>query len=582
MKSKGRKWAIGLAAAIAVSTVASTTSAAGRPSVPSAKKGGEVVYAIPDSLNGWCFSTALTGGPLGVSRMVYESLVERDAKGNFIPHLAQSWTPSEANKVWTFKLRPNIKFSTGEAFNAEAVKMNMDLGRGYTYGPKNVTYGSTGVGVNANIVSVDVVDDLTVKVTLDQPDADFIALMYRAGRYVMRAPSQALKADGSANNTANDPNACASKPLGTGPFMVQSWEPNNMVFVRNPLYWRKDKKGVQLPYLDQVTVTVVKEGLQRALAVRKGTVDAAYFGTVDATFIRDLQKRKSQVTEFKGNANSWGQWMPNVNKAGSPFKYKNCRLAAAHAVDWKTYNAKRLRGLGVYSGSIVGKDHIMFTTKGAPKYSVAKAKEYLAACNTDLGAAGPMKVTLYADTTSASLNNAKEIKRQMDAAGIGTNEIFQAEATTLVNSYIYVAGGNKMDFAQGTPAEGPGSGYVTLFFITKAFPTGAKSPVANTALGKGYNTITALGNHSDTKVDDLVLAAKAETDAKLRKQKFQAATEYMQSEGLTIPTLHTGAWTFVSKKAKLGGIGQFLNPDGKTFAPTKDVKGFEWTGIWKG
>ena len=162
------------------------------------------------------------------------------------------------------------------------------------------------------------------------------------------------------------------------------------------------------------------------------------------------------------------------------------------------------------------------------------------------------------------------------------NGIFQAEAITLVNSYIYVAGGNKMDFAQGTPAEGPGSGYVTLFFITKAFPTGVKSPVAGTALGKGYNTITALGNHSDTKVDELVLAAKAETDAKLRKQKFQAATEYMQGEGYTIPTLHTGAWTFVNKKSKLGGIGQFLNPDGKTFAPTKDVKGFEWTGIWKG
>jgi len=582
MKARGRKWVIGLVAAIAVSSVASTTNAAGRP-VAKAKTGGEVVYAIPDSLSGWCLQTALTGGPLGVSRMVYEALVDRDSKGNFIPQLAESWTASEANKVWTFKLRPNITFSSGEKFDAEVVKMNIELGRGNTYGAGKAIYGSTGVGVNANIVSIDVVDPLTVKITLDQADGDFIPLMYRAGRYVMRAPSQLLKSDGTGwPTTSTDPKSCNFNPIGTGPFKVQSYEPNNMVLVRNDTYWRKDKNGVQLPYLDKITVTVVKEALQRSLAVRKGTVDVAYFNIGDATFIKDLQQRKSVVTEYKGNVSQWGQWMPNVNKVGSPFKYKNCRLAAAYAIDWKLYNTKRYRGLATYSGSIVGKDHIMYTTAGAPKYNKATAQKYLADCNTELGAAGPMTVTVYADQSSQSINNSKEIKRQLEAVGIKVNEIFSAESSVLVNQYIYVKGGNKMDFAQGTPAEGPGSGYVTLFFLTKAFPVGAKSPVANTAYGLGYNTITALGNHSDTKVDDLIYAAKAETDPKLRKTKFQAATEYLQSEGYTIPTLHSGAWTFVSKKAKLGGIGQFLNPDGKTFAPTKDVKGFEWTGIWKG
>ena len=588
MKSKGMKWAVGLAAAVAVSTIASTSSAAGRPSAVSAKKGGSIVYAIPDTLGGWCIPTALTGGPLGVTRMVYESLVDRDSKGNFIPQLASKWVASEANKVWTFTLRPNIVFSTGEEFNAEVVKLNMDLGRGLILNGtlagrtlKNANYGSTGVGVNANILQVDAPDPLTVKVTLDRPDGDFIALMYRAGRYVMRAPSQLLKADGSTYaRTETGAGTCNNNGVGTGPFKIESYDPSNIVLVRNDKYWRKDKSGVQLPYLDKITVTVVKEGLQRALAVRKGTVDAAYFGLVDATFIKDLQKRKSLVTEYRGVPSSWGQWMPNVNKAGSPFKYKNCRLAAAYAMDWKTFNTSRYRGLATYSGSIVDKGHIMFTTKGAPKYNVATAKEYNAKCTADLGS--PMKVTLYADTTAASLNSSKLIKSQLEAAGIGTNEIFQAESTTLVNNYIYVAGGNKMDFAQGTPAEGPGSGYVTMFFITQAFPAGAKSPVASTAIGKGYNTITALGNHTDTKVDDLVYAAQAETDPKQAKIKFQAAATYLMEEGYAIPTLHSAAWTFVNKKAKLGGIGLFKNPDGKTFAPTKDIKGFEWTGIWNG
>ncbi|NBU38668.1 MAG: hypothetical protein EBS32_10640, partial [Actinobacteria bacterium] len=140
--------------------VATTSNAATKPSA-AAKKGGTITYAIDATVSGWCFSNALSGGPLGVTRMVYESLVDRDSKGNFIPQLAESWTPDAANQVWTFKLRSGIKFSNGEDFNADVVKLNMELGRGAVYSGKvgnytfsNIAYGSTGVGVNANIVSI--------------------------------------------------------------------------------------------------------------------------------------------------------------------------------------------------------------------------------------------------------------------------------------------------------------------------------------------------------------------------------------------------------------------------------------------
>ena len=565
--------------------MATTTQAAGAKPAAS-KLGGDVTVGILNTISGWCFSNALTGDALGATRTVYESLVERDSRGNFIPHLASKWASSEGGKVWTFTLRPNIKFSNGEDFNAEVVKMNMDLGRGavisgklgsYTY--SGIAYGSTGVGVNANIMSIDAVDPLTVKITLERPDNDFIGLMYRAGRYVMRAPGQILTPEGKANTTSTTA-SCSLKGIGTGPFMIQSYNPNELVVVRNPNYWRKDAAGTQLPYLNSVTFVVVKEASQRAAALRRGNLDAASFTTGESTFILDLRKRKSVVTEYAGKAASWGQWVPNQNKTGSPFKYQNCRLAAAFAVDWKTYNKVRFKGLGVYSGSIVGSDHIMFTKNGAPTYDVAKAKEYVAKCNTDLGAAGPMKLTLYADTSTSSLNNVKEVQKYFEAAGIQMNPIYQAESAVLIAS-IYRGGGNLYDFAEGTPAEGPGSGYVLPFFVTGAFPANSTNPIAKTALGIGYNKVIALGNHSDTQVDNLLYAAQAETDPAARKKKFQEATAYMQATGMAIPTVHTATYTFVNNKAKLKGITQFKNPDGKTFAPTKDIKGFEWTGIWQ-
>ncbi|NCX06124.1 MAG: ABC transporter substrate-binding protein, partial [Actinobacteria bacterium] len=398
-----------------------------------AKSGGEITVAIDGTIAGFCFSTAMAGGALGSARTIYESLVERSSDGKFVPYLAESFTPSADYKVWDIALRSGIKYSNGEAFDAANVKQNIDIGRGAI-----TTYPSTGIGVNSNIINVEAVDPLHVKITLDRGDTEFLGLLYRAGRYVMRAPAQI------ASTTT-----CQTNPIGTGPFMKQSYSPDELVVVKNPNYWRKDAAGVQLPYLDKITFVNVKEASQRAAAVRKKTVDVGFFTVGDATFIKDLEHRKSVVTEYKGPQNQWGQWMPNVGKAPA-FKFQNCRLAAAFAMDWNLYNKVRLKGYGLVTGSLVGKTNPMYTTAGAPTFNLAKAKEFVAKCNTDLGAAAPFKVTLYADTSSQSQNNVKFIGEMLSKAGIILNTTYIAESAVLI-SKIYKGGGNDFDFAEGTP-----------------------------------------------------------------------------------------------------------------------------------
>jgi ABC-type transport system substrate-binding protein len=572
MKTQGRvirsRMTKRLGAALSVALIGSTLAATGsqaapKPEAGAPKYGGTVTMLIDGSIAGHCFANALPGGPLGASRSIYESLVERTSKGKYVGFLAESFTSSD-NKVWNIKLRSGITYSNGEAFNAANVKQNIDIGRGAV-----PTYLSTGVGINSNILQVDVVDDLNVRVTLERPDNDFLGLMYRAGRYVMRAPAQIA-----------DRATCSTNPIGTGPFKLQSFTQDEQVVVKNPTYWRKDAKGRQLPYLDKIEFIVVKEASQRAASVRRGTADAGFFVQGDATFTNDLAKRKSLVTGYKSTKTAWGQWMPNQNKPGSPFKFLNCRLAAAHSIDWKSYNRVRLKGTGDYSGSVVGKSHIMYTKKGAPTYNLAKAKDYLAKCNTDLGAAAPMKITLYADTSTQSQNNTKFIQKSMEKAGILFNSPFIGESALLV-SKVYKGGGNDFDFAEGTPAEGGSPGYVIPFFVSKAFMTGTVNPIANTAYGKVYNTVIALGNHSDSKVDDLIYAAQAEKDPKLAKTKWQAATQYIQEQGIAIPAVHGGFQVYVNNKSKLRGIGTLKMPSGDR-GDIVETKGFEWTGIWKG
>lgn len=561
---KAQGLGVGLAAILLGTMVASSATAA--PSAPPAPKyGGEITVAIDATITGFCFANALPGGPLGAARSIYESLVERDKNGNFVPFLAKTLTMSADAKYWTIALREGIKYSNGEDFNAANVKQNIDIGRG-----SETSYPSTGVGVNANILSVEVIDSLTVKVTLDRPDTGFLGLMYRAGRYVMRAPAQIVK-----GNTK-----CSTEGIGTGPFKIQSFSADELVVVKNPNYWRKDASGGKLPYLDKISFINVKEASQRAAAVRKGAVDAGFFTTGDATFIKDLQKRKSAVREYKGPIAAWGQWMPNVGKANSPFKHQNCRLAAAFAVDWNKYNTVRLKGLGSYNGSIVGKTNPLYTLTGAPKYDVVKAKDYVTKCNTDLGAAAPFKITLYADTSSQSQNNVKFIAKYMTDANILLNNTFVAEAGPLVAS-IYRGGGNLFDFAQGTPAEGDSVGYVFPFFISKAFNSTATNPIKDTALGKGYNTVIALGAHGDEEVDRKIYAAQGDTNPVTAKAKWALASQYLMEQGYTIPSVHSGNFVFTNVKSKLGGVGMLKNPDGSSPAIV-ETKGFEWTGVWKG
>ena len=100
-----------LAAVLVGTVVSGSVSQAQAPQ--KAKTGGEITVAIDGSLAGFCYQTALAGGTLGVSRTIYESLVERSKDGKFVPYLAESFTPSPDYKVWDFVLRPGINGKNG-------------------------------------------------------------------------------------------------------------------------------------------------------------------------------------------------------------------------------------------------------------------------------------------------------------------------------------------------------------------------------------------------------------------------------------------------------------------------------------
>jgi peptide/nickel transport system substrate-binding protein len=111
----------------------------------------------------------------------YDPIVRYNTStGKYEPNTAVSVTSNDALTEWTVKLKPNIKFTDGTAYDAEAVKFGMNRHRSGTAGappcaelyacPRNVTSSAAYMGL---VKSIDVVDSLTVKFTLSEPWAAF-------------------------------------------------------------------------------------------------------------------------------------------------------------------------------------------------------------------------------------------------------------------------------------------------------------------------------------------------------------------------------------------------------------------------
>lgn len=236
---------------------------------PSATASGDQPAAASASTTGpsrLVFAMARNAGPLNphlyspnqmyAQEMVYEPLVRYTKEGKVIPWLAESWEISEDGKAYTFKLRTDVKFSDGSAFDAEAVKKNIDA---VLANRKRHEW----MDLMNQLEGAEVVDKHTVKFNLKSAYYPFLAEMSLVRPLRFMAPS-AIPDSGS---TAEGIKA----PIGTGPFMVTELKDGEYdLFARNPHYWGNK------PAFDEVMFKVIPDTNSRALALESGEADIVF------------------------------------------------------------------------------------------------------------------------------------------------------------------------------------------------------------------------------------------------------------------------------------------------------------------
>jgi peptide/nickel transport system substrate-binding protein len=261
-----------------------------------------------------------------VLRSVYDTLVTfPDADASSIqPALATDWTLSEDGLTYTFNLRSDAVFSSGNPVTAEDVAFSLNR-------VKNVGGSPTGSPAVANMVSAAAVDADTVEVTLAAVDPAFLAGLVGSWfsiseAAVVRANGGTDAADAATADTAGD--FLDQTSAGSGPYMLESWDKTvQTVLVRNPNY------SGMAPYFDRIIIQNLEPAAQQA-ALAAGEIDIA----LDLTSDQMTNFNADEISIFRGPGNLVHFLIMNADPAiGGPVANPLVQQAVRLALDYDGY-----------------------------------------------------------------------------------------------------------------------------------------------------------------------------------------------------------------------------------------------------
>jgi peptide/nickel transport system substrate-binding protein len=479
---------------------------------PLGKAGGNLVTiaADPTSLDP---HTGQGGGDHQFFWTMHDNLVNYDQQGNLDPSqsLAQSWEIVGGTQI-TFKLRSGIKFTDGTAFDAAAVKFNID--RNLDPATKSAAFAQM-----STIDSVQVVDPTTVVFKLKEPNAALLTnLGDRGGAIISPTAAQKFGKDYGRN------------PVGTGPFVLKEWvQSDHLTVSKNPNYWAKDSAGTTYPYLDSVRWNVVPDPTVALANLDAGTVDVY---VLSPSAVDNISKNsKYQVTSVKG-----GGWSGvYVNQALAPLDDVHFRRALGRSIDKAAILQAVFFGKGVLGIGPLGASSWAFNTslKGLD-FDLTAAKQELAQSKNPNGAKVEI-ITINSDIYPQHT----ELWKQM-ASKIGIDLTITPLVTAELTNRDYVVKDAPLNLAG---------------FSARVDPDGMTADVLGS---QGfYNP----GHQPNAQLDDLIAKARQTYDQTERKKLYdqvqQLAIDQVYDYYVLYQTLYAAG------QSKVKNLNSLWGPEGK-------------------
>lgn len=333
-----------------------------------------------------------------VTNQIYEGLVKLSQSDlSVIPALAEKWDKNEDATVWTFYLRKGVKFHDDPCFAdgkgrevtandfkycftklCEATGNNLWFNgsfKGRVEGADDYYQSSIKKAPLPNgVTGVKVIDDHTLQITLVSPFAAFLNILSTPAGWVF--PKEAYEKYGVDMRV---------KCVGTGPFKIKTVkEGESVILERNENYWAIDEHGNQLPYLDVVKFSYMKEKKSEFLEFKRGNLDMIYRLPVEMIpeIVGELESAKSNDLNFTMQVvPAMSTYYLGFQNQMAPFDNKLVRKAFNHAIDREKIVIYTLQGEGIAAtGGIVPpafKSYEMKSLNGFT-FDVDLAKKYMA------------------------------------------------------------------------------------------------------------------------------------------------------------------------------------------------------------
>lgn len=430
---------------------------------------------------------------------IYEGLVRyKDGTLEVEPGLAKSWTISDDGTEYTFTLRGDITFHDGSAFDADAVKFNFDrmLDENHPFhdtGPFPLSFFFSAVE------SVDVIDPMTVKFTLNAPYAPFLSnLAYPTGLIVSPAAVEKYGKDFGRN------------PSGTGPFQFAEWRSNEAVVVEaNPDYWDSP------PLLQAVVFRPITDANTRTAEMLAGGIDLMV--EVPPVSLGEFKTDGYTIYEQAGPH----VWFLILNAKDGPFADVRVRQAANYAINKEAIVNDVLEGTAeVAAGPTPPAFAWAYNADLEPyPYDPDKARALL----KEAGAEGA-ELTFYVTEGGSGMLDpiAMGTAIQADLAAVGlTVNIETYEWNTFLGEVNPGLEG-KADMAEMAWMTNDPDTLPFLALRTEAWPDKG-----------GFNS----GYYSNPKVDELLEKARASTDQDERASLYKEMQTIVQEDA---------PWVFVA------------------------------------
>ena len=470
------------------------------------------------------------------TNQLFNGLVQLDDSLNIQPDIAKRWEVVDSTCTYYFTLRNDVFFHKNEVFGTQQTRKVTAQDFEYSFNrlvdPKVASPGSW---VLKNVEMVKAENDSVLKILMKQSFPPFMGML--GMRYFSVVPKEAVEFYG---------NDFRRNPIGTGPFQFKMWEENiKLVFRKNPLYFEKDEKGEQLPYLEAVAITFLPDKQSEFLQFTQGKID--FMSGLDNSYKDEILTTTGKLQKkYKEDVNLITCPYLNTEYLGfflgaetPEIQSQLLRQAINYGFDRQKMVTYLRNGMGIPA-------EYGFIPMGLPgfnkiegySYQPEKAKNLVEQYKAETGNLNPQ---ISIGTNSQYLDICEYVQRELEKIGIEVRIDVMPPSTLR-----QMKSSGELDvFRASWVADYPDAeNYLSLFYSPNFTPN-----------GPNYM------HYKNTYFDSLYTSTLSINDIEKRKVQYAKMDSVIIRDAPVIPLFYDMAIRFVSKK--VSGLG--VNPQNFLF-----------------